>query len=370
MNNNNNYLTSQLITYIGNKRKLLSFIDETIVDIKSKLRSEKSHLCKDKLDIFDGFSGSGCVSRLLKSHASHLIVNDLEGYCQTLSQCYLANKSKLNLDEIHYWIDYLNKYKFSCQKVGFIRQNYAPKNDNDIRIGERVFYTNNNARIIDNVRVLIDKVPIKYKPFVLAPLLVKASIHCNTSGVFKGFHKKNGIGHFGGAGENALKRIKGEITLDYPVFSDYECEITIHQQDINTLCIPKVDIAYYDPPYNQHPYGSNYFMLNIINDYDEPEIQNGVSGIIKDWNRSPYNSKSKAIVALDYLIKNTDAKYIVISYNNEGIIPVDEFSSILKNYGTYEVKEMEYNTYRGSRNLSGRNNKVKEMLWVLFKKTS
>ena len=29
--------------------------------------------------------------------------------------------------------------------------------------------------------------------------------------------------------------------------------------------IEPVDLAYFDPPYNQHPYGSNYFMLNIIN---------------------------------------------------------------------------------------------------------
>ncbi len=132
---------------------------------------------------------------------------------------------------------------------------------------------------------------MKLVPFVLAPLLTKASIHNNTSGVFKGFHKKDGIGHLRGAGEHALHRITGEITLDRPLFCQEECPVTICEGDTNTIIheMPFVDVAYHDPPYNQHPYGSNYFMLNVINDYNSPEIQEeGVSGITTDWNRSKY----------------------------------------------------------------------------------
>jgi len=200
-------------------------------------------------------------------------------------------------------------------------------------------------------------------------LLIKASIHNNTSGVFKGFHKKNGIGHFGGAGENALTRILGEIVLDVPIFSDVKNKTKVFCKDTNELIkeLKPVDLAYFDPPYNQHPYGSNYFMLNIINGGKPVAIQNGVSGIIEDWQRSDYNKVTPAEKAMDELIKNTPAKYILISYNDEGIIPIDKFEKIVNKYGEWELLEQEYNTYRGSRNLRGRSNKVREFLWLIKK---
>ena len=42
---------------------------------------------------------------------------------------------------------------------------------------------------IDTIRKAIDSVPESYKKFFLAPLLYEASVHTNTSGVFKGFYK-------------------------------------------------------------------------------------------------------------------------------------------------------------------------------------
>lgn len=224
--------------------------------------------------------------------------------------------------------------------------------------------------IIDNIRYMIENnIDQDLRVFCLAQLIIKASIHNNTSGVFKGFHKKNGIGHFGGAGENALTRIMGEINLETPIFANVENETEILCEDVNTLVkeMEPVDLAYYDPPYNQHPYGFNYFMLNIINGGKSVEIQDGVSGIIKDWQHSAYNKAVSAENAMDDLIKNTPAKYILISYNNEGIIPIEKFQKLVSKYGEWELLEQEYNTYRGSRNLHARSNKVQELLWLIKK---
>ncbi|MDD5402765.1 MAG: DNA adenine methylase, partial [Dehalococcoidales bacterium] len=131
--------------------------------------------------------------------------------------------------------------------------------------------------------------------------------------------------------------------------------------------LPWFDLAYFDPPYNQHPYGSNYFMLNIINDGVPVEIQPGVSGITRGWKRSSYNQKKAAGQALDELLSSTRASYIAISYNNEGLIPVEEFIRLISRHGEWKVAEQEYNTYRGSRNLGGRSIKVKELLWLIRK---
>jgi adenine-specific DNA-methyltransferase len=326
--------------------------------------------------ILDGFVGSGAVARLLKAFASELYVNDLEDYAETLNRSYLANKSELDIKKLEKYINWLNenKLKLKTEKIGFIEKNYAPKYDNNVQRGERVFYTNKNAKIIDNLRQLVDEVPEEYRHFCLASLLVKASIHTNTSGVFKGFHKYNGNGHFGGRGENALSRIKKEIALDMPEFSDFECPVFVYKRDVNELVkdknIPFFDLVYYDPPYNQHPYGSNYFMLNIINGGKPVEIQEGVSGIAKEWHRSAYNKRRIAEEAMNRLLADTRAKFIAISYNDEGIIPIDVFKKILSQYGKWELMEQDYNTYRGSRNLRDRDIKVKELLWVLEKKTA
>jgi adenine-specific DNA-methyltransferase len=358
------YFVSHLITYLGNKRKLLPFINDAVITVKKRLK-------QDTITALDGFSGSGVVARLLKYHTTDLLSNDFEDYARTVNTAYLTNKSDVDIPRLEKAIQYLNDNKLNKTKSDyFITNNYAPKNDTAIKDGERVFYTHQNATIIDNMRYMIEHdVDKDLKIYCLSALIIKASIHNNTSGVFKGFHKKNGVGHFGGAGENALNRIMKEITLDVPIFASVDNNTTVFSEDTNELVkkINPVDLAYFDPPYNQHPYGSNYFMLNIINGGTPVPIQNGVSGIAEDWQRSEYNKSAPAENAMDDLIKNTPAKYILISYNDEGIIPIEKFEKIVSKYGEWELLEQEYNTYRGSRNLRDRSNKVKELLWLIKK---
>lgn len=370
------FLTQQLITCIGNKRKLLPFIQSGF------------DLCKKRLgkippSFIDGFSGSGVVARLMREQARLVTAVDKERYSEILNGCYLESPRPEDRAVINSWIDDLNAHKLDDNEPGFIERNYAPKDDDDIQPGERAFYTRKNARIIDNIGRRINETAGSYKttqwyldkrPFVLAPLIVQASIHTNTSGVFKGFHKKDGVGHWGGKGEHALSRIKGEIHLPYPVFGENKCNAFPTIADINDYFFHEhdsleYDIAYFDPPYNQHPYGSNYFMLNHIARYgEEPELQDGVSGIPKEWNKSVFNSKTKASDALCDLISWTSAKFIVLSYNSEGIIPIETIDKGLKSFGKVELLDMDYSAYKGSRNFKNRNPKVKELLWILEKK--
>lgn len=363
---NKDFLTTQLITYIGNKRKIIGEIEKEI-----ELISEKSG--KEKLVCTDLFSGSGIVARMLKRHSSKLIVNDLENYSSVINSCYLINKKDFPKDECEYL---RKKIEDSCrlEKLpGIISMNYAPQDDDNIKKGERVFYTHQNAVLIDTYRTLIDKfVPDeKLRKFFLAPLITEASVHVNTSGVFKGFYKdKNtGIGCFGAAGKNALTRIFGKIELKEPVFSNFESDLKIYQKDTVLLSkeLKDLDIAYLDPPYNQHPYGSNYFMLNLIlkNKLDV-EISK-ISGITQGWNRSVFNKPYSALKSMEEIVSSLDSKFIVISYNSEGFISFDEMSEMLKKYGKLKTVEIAYNTFRGSRNLRNRDIHVSEYLFILEK---
>lgn len=363
---NKDFLTTQLITYIGNKRKIIGEIEKEI-----ELISEKSG--KEKLVCTDLFSGSGIVARMLKRHSSKLIVNDLENYSSVINSCYLINKKDFPKDECEYL---RKKIEDSCrlEKLpGIISMNYAPQDDDNIKKGERVFYTHQNAVLIDTYRTLIDKfVPDEnLRKFFLAPLITEASVHVNTSGVFKGFYKdKNtGIGCFGAAGKNALTRIIGRIELKEPVFSNFESDLEIYQKDTVLLSkeLKDLDIAYLDPPYNQHPYGSNYFMLNLIlkNKLDV-EISK-ISGITQGWNRSVFNKPYSALKSMEEIVSSLDSKFIVISYNSEGFISFEEMSEMLKKYGKLKTVEIAYNTFRGSRNLRNRDIHVSEYLFILEK---
>ncbi|MDR0567612.1 MAG: DNA adenine methylase [Spirochaetaceae bacterium] len=360
---NGDYLNKQIITYIGNKRSLLRFIAEGIRLVQKRLN-------KNKLDIFDVFSGSGIVARHFKQYANTLLVNDLEKYAKITNECYLSNKSDLDMPLLQaVYADLISEINRKPLTSGIIAELYAPKNDADIQRNERAFYTRRNAMYIDTMRNLIEKVDQKYKNYFLAPLLSEASIHSNTPGVFKGFYKnkKNGAGQFGGSNQDALTRITGAVILPFPVFSNFTCGYTVYSGDANTVIYeaPEVDVAYLDPPYNQHPYGSNYFMLNVIAENKYPEKISPVSGIPENWNRSAYNSKQKAYHTIAELVENIKAKYVLISFNSEGFISFEEMKTMLNKIGRIEVLETRYNTFRGCRNLSNRDIYLKEYLYLV-----
>ena len=108
--------------------------------------------------------------------------------------------------------------------MGFFEEMYAPRDEADIQPGERVFYTRENARRLDNYCRMLDGVHPVARRLLLGPLLAKASVHVNTGGVFKSFYKENGVGKYGGPNEDALARIKGRIELEVPVLSEDPCQ--------------------------------------------------------------------------------------------------------------------------------------------------
>ncbi|NDV80091.1 DUF5053 domain-containing protein [Dysgonomonas sp. 511] len=366
MNENKEFLTTQIITYLGNKRTLLPHIEKAVIEIKSKLQ-------KEKLDCVDLFSGSGIVARMLKQHSSNLFVNDLEEYSRIINECYLTNKSDFNTEQYAlYYNQIINKLNTFIKKDGIIYSHYAPKDDNNIKRGERCFYTSQNAKIIDTIRDEIDNIPIEYQKYFLAPLLHEASVHTNTSGVFKGYYTDNGIGKFGGKGENSLARILGKIELKKPVLSKFDCNVTVHKIDANILVsqLRKTDVIYIDCPYNQHPYGSNYHILNTICSNSLDCEVSKVSGIPKNYNKSHYNNKNRIHTTFENLINQANTKYLIISYSNEGFISYDEMIGILSKYGKLKIKKIEHLAYRGGRNLQNRSKTVTEYLFILHKNSS
>ena len=379
-NNEEIFLKKQILTYMGNKRKYLKKIDEIILLVKNALDQET-------LTIGEGFSGSGIVSRLFKNRASDknnnlgtFYVNDISGYSKTLNCCYLTSSKNLSTDDIEKLILHLKKIrefiKSPQNPEPFIAKYWAPKSDKDIQPNERVYFTAENAKIIDQMLYYIHNiVEDKYKCFLLAPLIVQCSIHNNTNGQFSAYYKDENKekGMYGGKKQVDLNRITGKITPEMPFLTSHKANVHVSQNDVlkwlNT--IPEVDLMYYDPPYNKHPYNIYYFLLDIINNYDTNiKIPNTYRGQPKNWEKSNYCSLKKAKSEFKTLINNTKAKFILVSYNNKGIIPIEELDEILLEKGNlYKIpfKNGAFNKYLGiaAKKRKKKNEKLEEFLWLV-----
>ena len=371
------YVNQPMITYIGNKRKLVSWILDVIRGIPG-----------DGLRVLDGFAGSGVVSRALRSARSAssaplcsiLHSNDLEYYSHLLLRCYLETPSPDQQARIQ---QHATRMQFEVHGVldglldgvpyeGFVSRLYAPRNTAHPVDGERCFYTHENALLIDGMLHYIFGVEEDIRHWLLGPLLVQASIHVNTAGVFRGFYKKDGIGHFGGSGENALERILTPIQWTLPIWDTTPTEVHCHQSDTTALvkgfADASLDVIYLDPPYNEHPYGSNYFMLNLLARNEEPVEMSRVSGIPKGWNTSPFNGRGKALGAMRELLREClrVARYVLVSYNNEGLITDAQWTALIEELGCRsEVHEHVYDAYHGSRNRAARAHHVAERIYRL-----
>lgn len=364
-----NFTFQTMLTCIGNKRKLVNHIYGIIESIKASMG-------KEKLCIMDGFTGSGVVARAISPLCHTIITNDLENYAYLMSECFLKTPCDDNKVRITQHIEKMNRIASDGPYYtdGIIAKLYAPQNTENVQKGERCFYTRENALIIDTLRKYInDYVEPELQTYCLVPLLIKASIHTNTAGVFKGFYKDGELGCFGGSGRNALSRILKPIMLEVPVWSKEEYSALCYNTNINELLQnyrgEHIDVLYLDPPYNQHPYGSNYFMLNVIAENKEPAKISKVSGIPTNWNKSAYNSKATAIRDMTHLLRTGLEKshYIVLSYNDEGIIAAEDWAKIFEPYEV-EKREILYDTFKGSRNLKDRSNKVIEIMYIISKK--
>ena len=366
---NSPYLTEQIIAYIGNKRKLLPLIYKAI---------ENAGISPaENIKFFDVFSGSGVVARFAKFLGMEVYANDWEYYSYVLNQGFLNfNESDIekifgNRAEFESLLNKINSLPVPGEENQYIAKYYAPKEFDVEQVDyktERLFYTRENALAIDKIRNYIEEnrsqESEKVFYLLLAILIYESATHTNTSGVFKAFHKE-----FGGHGKDALSRIMKKIELHFPVLIDSKAPVHVFQENANELArkLKGIDIAYLDPPYNQHQYGSNYHLLNTIAKWDKipAPLDLNSKGILKrkaaireDWinTRSDYCYRDSAEKSFEDLIMNLDARFIFISYSTDGIIPFEKMREICTKRGKLSLVTNEYTTYRGGKQSNKRQN--------------
>jgi len=333
------------MNYIGSKHKLSHFIKSTVYSVVGTDLSDK---------IFcDIFAGTGIVGRSFKSEVKQVISNDFEYYSYVLNKNYIENHQKIeNKIEL---IDALNKLPLT--ENGFIYKNYCLGSGSN-----RQYFSDINGKKIDTIRQQIEKWKKSSKInsnqyyFLLASLLESADKVANTASVYGAFLK------------HLKKTAKKKLILEPADFVINNNKHLVFNKDSNQL-IKEItgDILYLDPPYNARQYGSNYHILNTIARYDE-FIPKGKTGL-PNYKKSKYCSKSFVLEEFEELIKNAKFKYIFLSYNNEGLMSVDNVKKIMSKYGNYNIKTTNYQRFKSDtdKNRNHKAKKTEEYLHILEK---
>ena len=345
------YLFNQLIPYIGNKRKLLKLIHRAI-----------QQTSQEEGTFVNFFAGSGVVSRMAKLLGYRVICNDWEPYARVINQCYIACNRPPAFTGLGGYERAIGTLNALPPKAGWVTEHLCPRDDEHFDVKrDRMFYMRKNGMCIDAIREQIaawkddGRISEVEEACLLAPLVYQACYRSNTSGVFKGFH--NG---WGGQTKTALYRIATDLLLNAPVFRDNGRENVVFCEDAQRLAerlaSQEVEIAYLDPPYNQHPYGSNYHVLNSVVLWDKPplskQITRGTKAAIRlDWRtqrRSAYNYRDEAATAYGRLLAAVKARYILTSYSTDGTIPLERLLQYNVQRGRVSVVMQGYKRYRVS----------------------
>lgn len=317
--------------YIGNKTRLLDFIQESLkssnIDIKDKT-------------VIDLFSGTGSVSNMFLKNNCNVMSCDIMTY--SIAEQYRINYfrneptfSELKKDYDLYTLDEVLNYLNNLDEIeGYFFNNYAPSG-----IYKRQYFSDFNAKKIDSIRQCIEVwktvLPEEKYLFLLGILMCSADKVSNTSGTYGAYLK---IWR-----PMALK----PITLEKPIFVN-SGNIIIKQIDVLECVKENKDsyLIYLDPPYNERQYASNFHVLENIVVYDKQDLK-GKTGLRNyESQKSNYCLKSKVLEEFNNLISKCNTEYIVMSYSTEGLLSVNEIKNILEKKGTLNIYTYDYRRFK------------------------
>jgi len=333
--------------YIGSKKLLLGDIEQVI--------SENIKLAKSFCDIF---SGTVCVGNYFKQKYK-ILTNDILYFSYCIQRGIIENNfvpgfKNLSINPIEYFNNIsVKELKQLPPEKSFCVYNYSPR-------GNRMYLSEENAQRIDFIRnkiedwkksCLINENEYFYLIAVLIEAIPFVSNIAGTYGAYNKFWDKR-----------SLKDLK----LNALEVINNGNENKAYNEDANEL-ISKIegDILYIDPPYNKRQYSSNYHLLETIARYDAPVLK-GITGLRECEQKSDYCRKKLVLKKIKELIEKAKFKHIILSYNTEGLMRVDEIEKVLKSIGTgYKQYEIPYRRFK-SRDTNSEHG-LKELIFYVKK---
>lgn len=320
--------------YIGGKSLLVDKIHDCILSYTDNVQS-----------VFDIFAGSGAVTQYLLTKGYNLTANDILYFSYVLLRGGIALHGIPEFKSlgIENPIRYLNSMPVGeagdNKEELFVYNNYAP-NENC----GRMYFQPHNALKIDIIRITIEKwhddglINDNEYFYLLASLLSAVPYVSNIAGVYAAYLK-----HWDKRTFNDLELKQPQVNL----YNSHTCKCM--NADYMSVIDTPTDLLYADPPYNSREYCPNYHILETVARYDYPEIK-GVTGMRPYQNlKSPFCSRRTVETAFENLIKCCNARYVLISYNNEALLPTSRLAELCCDYAindSFKLIEIDYRRYK------------------------
>jgi adenine-specific DNA-methyltransferase len=339
------------VRYIGNKTKLLPFIGDF-------LRGRR--IARGRA--LDAFAGTAAVGSHLKASGFDVVGCDIMTYSFVLQQAYVVADAYPTFDGLATEIDLaspspsgplaavLAHLDAIPPRASFITTHFSAPLDTPVDADARMYFTQANAERIDAVRHALHDWHIASRVtdheyyILLATLIEAADAVANTAGVYAAYLKR--------WQPNARRPLR--LTMpDLVVDSGRTCEA--HKGDVNQLLdgLGEFDLLYLDPPYNSRQYGGYYHVPELLARgwfADDPPALRGKTGLIDTTaQQSQWSVRTDCVAALDDLLSRASARHVVLSYNNEGIIPEPDIARVFKSHGvpsSYRRVAQDYARYR------------------------
>lgn len=333
--------------FLGNKASIVTEIDKLLVECG---------LVNNTLKFFDAFCGTGSVADYFKDKYD-IIVNDIMKWSTLYTQgrvyAQACTFEKLGFNPF----DFLNSNNLI--RHDFIYNNYAPTNSS------RMYFTPENAERIDYFRWQIeewktlDLITTQEYCYLIACLIESVSDVSNTAGVYGAYLKKWDT--------RAQKRII--FNKVDSLEKNYKSMQAFNDKIENIIGEIDCDILYLDPPYTQNQYGTQYHLLETLILNDNPTISKITGSRSTAPLRSDWSKEFKVNILFDEILAKTKAKYIILSYNNDGFMSKEFIEASMKRYGnpdTFICKKISYKKYQ---NWKSNNDKTHyEYLFFIEKK--
>ena len=326
------------IKYTGSKREIIPTLLELVRPLNVRT-------------VFDGFTGTTRVAQAFKKAGYEVYSNDVAVWSKVFGDCYLLNTKPASYYQPI--IDRLNKLQ---GKSGWFTEHYGGEANGGSAIhndGKKKMWQLHNTMKLDAIREEIDNIANdEVEKSVLLTSLIYAMDKVDSS---VGHHVSY-LKQWAPRAYNTMRMVVPKLIIDNKNHKVFNHEIFDLLDDI------EVDLAYYDPPYGSSNelmppsrvrYASYYHIWKTVCLNDKPKVVGAanrredvsdiIAGSVFEEFRKNDNGRYLVIDALKKLIEKTKAKYIVLSYNNNGRATFDAITEILRELKMQcSILEMDY----------------------------
>ena len=278
----------------------------------------------------DLFTGTTRVAQEFKRRGACVTAVDTARYSEVFARCHIqTDGSVVDKDGLREALEYLNALP---GHAGYFTETFC--------VRSRFFQPFNGERV-DAIR---DRIESDFRGSDLYPILLTSLIDAadrvdSTTGLQMAYVKR-----WAPRSYNRLELRAPELLVGPGRAVRADATEVVD-------ALGEFDLAYLDPPYNQHRYFTNYHIWETLVAWDDPDHYGTACKRVdtrEASNKSPFNRKREMPDALREVIRRVRARVVVLSYNDESWISLDQLVDWCSVHGHVRALAFDSKRYVGA----------------------